>query len=125
MGLPGAFLTAGQKRFCWGVQADGSRSPVVFCSTVPGIGGFHGRVRANRSIADNRIAAARVLHVRYHCLEFFCQLPDPSLPNVSRERRSVPENLLPEVDRPIEPDQHELPELLRSTARALCGDRVL
>src|SRR5271165_7483878 len=122
MGVPRAILTSSQTRFRRGLQANGPRSPVVFCSTVPRIAGFHGRVRANRSIAYDRIAAAGILHVRYHRLEFFCQLPDPSLPNVSRERRSLPENLLPEVDRPLEPGQHELTELLCSTARALCGD---
>ena len=52
----------------------------------------------------------------------FCKLPDPSLLHVSRERRSVPENLLPEVDRSLEPGQHELLELFCSIARALCGD---
>jgi hypothetical protein len=56
---------------------------------------------------------------------FLCQLPDPSLPDISRQRRAVPENIFPEVDRALEPDQHEPPELLRPTARALCGDCVL
>ena len=56
---------------------------------------------------------------------FFCKLPDPSFLHVSRERRSVPENLLPEVVRPLEPGQYELLELFCSTARALRGDCVL
>ena len=66
-------------------------------------------------LPTTEFASARVLHVRHHCLELFLELPQPGRCHLSRQRRPVPQNLFPAVDRAAEPDHHEPAQFYCST----------